>query len=145
MSRYYALSKWLVRMTDLWAEGVTIHADGRSLATDSQVTAWVERRYTGWHNRVVDALDRVAPIDARIFATTPEAPEPETGATFRSPFHRIHMTAMAQELDKLKQIIDRHQDRIGPVMMALVTRLQGLQGGTFGNVPRAREIDVPLT
>ena len=130
-----------MRLTDLWSEGVAVRTDGLVLATDSQVTAWVERRYTGWHNRVVDALEPVAPVDARIFATTPETPGQEQGATYRSAFHRIHMTAMSQELDKLKQIIDRHQGHISPVMMAMVTRLQGLQGGNFGHIPRAREID----
>jgi hypothetical protein len=150
-SRYYELTRWLIRLTDLWSEGVAIRTDGLALATDSQVTAWVERRYTGWHNRVVDTLELVAPVDARIFATTPErrdetgAPaQPDTpGLNFRSPFHRMNVLALSQELDKLKQIVERHQAQVSPLAMALILRLQKIQGGNFGNVLRAREIDAP--
>src|SRR5579864_24757 len=118
LSRYHEIARWLVRLTDLWSEGVTIRADGLTLATDSQVTAWVERRYTGWHNRVVETLEPVAPMDARVFAVTPEPREQDPGIAFRSPFHRINVSAMSHELDKLKDIIDRHQARISPVMLA---------------------------
>jgi hypothetical protein len=141
LSRYYALTRWLVRLADLWAEGVAIRADGVALATDAQVTAWVERRYTGWHNRVVDTLEPVAPIDARIFATTPDSPAQDAGVAFRSQFHRANLLAMSQELDKLRIILDRHRQRVSPVVMALIMRLQGIQGDTFGHVTRAREID----
>lgn len=141
LSRYYDLARWLVRLTDLWSEGMAIRTDGLALATDSQVTAWVERRYTGWHNRVVGALEAVAPIDARIFATTPESAATDMDAAFRSPFHRLNVLAMSQEVDKLRQIIDRHQARISPVMMALILRLQRLEHGSFGHVPRAREVE----
>jgi hypothetical protein len=143
LTRYYDLARWLVRLTDLWSEGVAIRADGQTLATDPQVTAWVERRYTGWHNRVVGALEPVAPVDARIFAATPMTAEADGtgGGTFRSPFHRMNLLAMSKELDKLKLIIDQHQARISPVAMAAIQRLQQIQGESFGHVPRAREVE----
>lgn len=150
LTKYFSLIRWLVRLSDLWTDGVAAHADGQALATDAQVSAWVERRYAGWHNRVLDALEAVSPQEGLFFAATTEgtAPAESAGAgdgsghghgAYRSAFHRANVQAMGLELAKLRTIIDRQQARLSPVVAAFVMRLQGLQGQTFGHIPRARE------
>ncbi len=145
LTKYFSLMRWLVRLSDLWTDGVAAHADGLALATDAQVTAWVERRYVGWHNRVVDALETVSPQEALYFAATTSGTATESdgssnaGSAYRSAFHRTNVQAMSLELAKLRTIIDRQHGRLNPVVAAFVIRLQGLQGQTFGHIPRARE------
>ena len=143
LTKYFSLMRWLVRLSDLWTDGVSAHADGLALATDAQVTAWVERRYAGWHNRVVDALEAVSPQEGLYFAATTDGtaavPETNGSTAYRSAFHRTNVQAMALELARLRTIIDRQQARLNPVVAAFVMRLQGLQGQSFGRIPRARE------
>ena len=143
--RQYRLLQWIVRLADLWAEGVAIRNDGLELTTDTQVTAWVDRRYGGWHNRVTAALDVQDPVDVRFFATLREgeaatvAAQAPTGR-YLSVFHRDHLLALSQELDNLRAIVVRHHERMSDPAAALLTWLNQKQGGSFGRVLQMREL-----
>jgi hypothetical protein len=146
--RQYRLLQWMVRLADLWSEGVAIRNDGLELATDSQVTAWVDRRYGGWHNRVAAALELQDPVDVRFFATLREndpipapSPPPSTPPVrYLSVFHRDHLLTLAQELDNLRAIIVRHHERLSDPAAALLTWLNQKQGASFGKVLQVREV-----
>jgi hypothetical protein len=145
--RQYRLLQWVVRLADLWAEGMAIRNDGFELKTDSQVTAWADRRYGGWHNRVADALDLQDPVDVRFFATphegdtaVPATTAPLESHRYLSVFHRDHMYALSQELDNLRAIIVRHHERMSDPAAALLTWLNQKQGGSFGTVLHMRQL-----
>jgi hypothetical protein len=139
LGRQYRVLKALARLTELWTEGVAIRKDGLDLATDAQVTAWVERRYAGWHNRVIDVLEGYEPVDAQMFATVVEHGAKDQGLTFRSPYHRTYVLTLTQELETLKTIIERQQARMSPVLSASLLRLSQASPGTFPKAQRARQ------